>query len=297
MKNKSIYRSERGKQLILGKYEEYLQSFSCKIQREYVPTRFGRTHVLTMGKEDGKPLFILQGGNCINPVTLSWFEHLLSKYKVYAPDTIGHPGYSDETRISAKDESFALWITDLLDHYHIERCAFIGPSYGGGVILRLAAFRPQRIACAVLAAPAGISLGSKTKMIKEIMMPLLLYKISGSKKHLASIANAMSWGSMKAMDRKIIRMIFKYVSLEQDMPKLTTKSELKHYHSPTLLIAGKTDIFFPEDALLKKAVPLFGNLLEWRAYDMGHFPSSSHIEIINRDIVAFLAAHYSSVEN
>ena len=214
MKNKSIYRSEKGKQLILQHYENYLQSFSLNIRREYVPARFGQTHVLTMDKEDGKPLFIFQGGNCINPMTLSWFKGLLSEYKVYAPDTIGHPGYSDEARISAKDESFTLWITDLLDPYHIEHCAFVGPSYGGGIILRLAAFCPEKIACAVFAAPAGISLGSKAKMIKEIMLPLILYKTSGSKKQLKAIANAMSLGSMKAIVRKIIGMIFKHVSLE-----------------------------------------------------------------------------------
>ena len=234
-----------------------------------------------MGKEDGKPLFIFQGGNCINPMTLSWFKGLLSEYKVYAPDTIGHPGYSDEARISAKDESFTLWITDLLDPYHIERCAFVGPSYGGGIILRLAAFCPEKIACAVFAAPAGISLGSKAKMIKEIMLPLILYKTSGSKKQLKAIANAMSWGSMKAIVRKIIGMIFKHVSLEQDMPKLTVKKELEHYQSPTLIIAGKSDIFFPEEALFRKAASLFDALLEWRAYDMGHFPSDRHIEAIN----------------
>ncbi|WP_065412077.1 alpha/beta fold hydrolase [Pseudobacillus wudalianchiensis] len=292
MKQKSIYRSEQGRQLILLHYEAYLKSLNCNIDREYVPTRFGKTHVLTMGKRDGKPLFILQGGNCINPMTLSWFKGLLSEYKVYAPDTIGHPGYSDETRLSGKDESFALWVTDLLDHYHIERCAFVGPSYGGGIVLRLAAFYPEKIACAVLAAPAGINLGSKTKMIKEILIPLTLFKMSGSKKHLKAIADAMSLSSMKSIDKKIIGKIFRYVSLEQDMPKLTTEKELKHYHSPTLIVAGKTDIFFPEEALFKKAAVLFGDLLEWRAYDMGHFPSDSHLEWINADIKNFLLHHY-----
>lgn len=292
MSNRSIYKSEHRKQLILQRYNDYLQTFNCKVKREYVPTRFGRTHVLTMGKENGKPLFIFQGGNCINPMTLSWLKGLLNEYKIYAPDTIGHPGYSDETRISAKDESFALWTTDLLDHYRIDQCAFAGPSYGGGIILRLAAFFPERISCAVLAAPAGISLGSKAKMIREILLPLLLYRLTGSERQLQTIAGAMSHGSMKTVDKEIIGMIFNYVSLEQDMPKLTTKKELEHYRSPTLVIAGHYDIFFPADALFKKAAAIFGGLLEWRAYEMGHFPSHAHIEMFNTDIKNFLLKHY-----
>lgn len=83
------------------------------------------------GPKEAKPVFIFQGGNCINPMTLSWFSSLFSEYRIYAPDTLGHPGYSAETRISAKDDSFALWISDLMEHFKISKSAFIGPSYGG----------------------------------------------------------------------------------------------------------------------------------------------------------------------
>ncbi len=63
--------------------------------------------MLVMGPIDGKPLFILQGGNCYNPMTVSWFFPLFNKYRIYAPDTIGHPGYSDQKKISVKDNSYA----------------------------------------------------------------------------------------------------------------------------------------------------------------------------------------------
>lgn len=38
-------------------------------------------------------------------MTLSWFSSLFKDYLIYAPDTIGHPGYSAETRIPVQDES------------------------------------------------------------------------------------------------------------------------------------------------------------------------------------------------
>lgn len=288
----TIYKSKEGKEQILSQYEHYLTQFDLQIDREYVDTRFGKTHVLKMGKPDGKPLFIFQGGNCINPVTLSWFKGLLTEYKIYAPDTIGHPGYSDETRISASDQSFAHWIEDLMSYYKIERCAFIGPSYGGGIILRLAAFLPEKILCAVLVAPAGISLGSKAQMIKEILVPLLFYKMNGSSKSLKKIANVMSRNNMKDIDEGIIGSIFKYVSLENEMPKLTTAHEMKNYRAPTLIITGTEDIFFPERKISQKAAGLFGDQLELKRYTMGHFPSEEDLMKINVDIKSFLAKHY-----
>lgn len=288
----TIYKSKEGKEQILKFYEQYLKQFNLPIDREYVDTRFGKTHVLKMGKPDGKPLFIFQGGNCINPMTLSWFRGLLNEYMVYAPDTLGHPGYSDEVRISATDQSFAHWIEDLMTHFQIERCAFIGPSYGAGIILRLAAFLPEKIQCAVLVAPAGISLGSKAKMIKEILLPLLFYKMNGSAKSLKKIANTMSHNSMSAMDESIIGSIFRYVSLEQEMPKLTTVQEMKNYKSPTLVITGTEDVFFPENKISQKAAGLFHDQLELKKYNMGHFPSDEHLLSVHNDIQSFLKKHY-----
>jgi pimeloyl-ACP methyl ester carboxylesterase len=289
---KTIYKSLEGKEQILNQYEEYLTQFDSLISRDYVQTRFGRTHVLVLGKEDGKPLFIFQGGNCINPVTLSWFKGLLDEYKVYAPDTIGHPGYSDETRISASDGSFAEWTADLMDHYKVEKCAFIGPSYGGGIILRLAAFMPERIQCAVLVAPAGISLGSKLKMIKEILVPMISYKMNGSARSLRKIADIMSSNSMKQLDESIIGNIFKHTTLEQEMPKLTTSEELRDYSAPTLVITGTEDVFFPGNKISQKAEGLLGDWLELKQYQMGHFPSTAHLEKIDTDIKEFLKNHY-----
>jgi pimeloyl-ACP methyl ester carboxylesterase len=263
-----------------------------ELERTYIDTSFGKTHMLLAGPTDGKPLFIFQGGNCINPMTLSWFSPLINKYRVYAPDTIGHPGYSDQNRISAKDHSFALWITELMNYFNIERCAFIGPSYGAGIILRLAAFMPERIDCSILVSPAGMQLGSKITMIKKILIPLILFNITSSEKHLNQITNIMSANSMKEIDKQIIGDIFKYIKLEQEMPKLTEKKELTNYNSPTLIIAGKEDIFFPANRLNKVAKEIIPNLTAFKTFDMGHFPSEENLVEINNEIIEFLNNYY-----
>ncbi|WP_458460378.1 alpha/beta fold hydrolase [Paenibacillus sp.] len=286
-----IYRSEEGKSSILQEYEAYLDELGDNFTREYVETRFGQTHVLLTGPEDGKPLFILQGGNCVNPMTLSWFSSLFNEYRIIAPDTIGHPGYSEETRISARFDSLALWVSDLLDYYEIKKSAFIGPSFGGGIILRLATYIPERIACSVLVAPAGLAVGSKLKMVQDIVLPLVTYRMTSSPTSLQKIADRMSCNCMKELDKNIIGKIFKHVSLEQDMPKLTEKEELVNYTSPTLLLVGEKDIFFPADKLIERAREIIPNVKAVQ-YDTGHFPSQDVLTQMNREIIQFLQENY-----
>ncbi|PFA62951.1 alpha/beta hydrolase [Bacillus sp. AFS015802] len=291
MGKETIYKSE-GKRLISQHYDNYLKSFDFDVEQIYVDTSYGKTHILVAGPPEGKPIFIFQGGNCINPMTFSWFLPLVDKYRVYAPDTIGHPGYSGESRISAKDNSFAQWIKELMDYFNINSSAFVGPSYGAGIILRLATFMPDKIDCSVLVSPAGIRLGPKIRMIKDILLPLVLFQGTSSQKYLNKITDIMSDNSMREIDKKIIGDVFKYIRLEQEMPKLTTKEELSNYSSPTFIIAGKKDVFFPESRLNKAAREIIPNLIAFKTYDMGHFPSEEHLIKINNDIVEFLKDYY-----
>ncbi|MFS0555622.1 alpha/beta fold hydrolase [Brevibacillus sp. 179-C9.3 HS] len=287
----SIYKSEEGKRKIAQHYEAYIDLLNFEVERNYVETSFGKTHVLVAGPVVGKPLIIFQGGNCINPMTLSWFSSLLEKYRVYAPDTLGHPGFSDETRMSGQDDSFARWTLELMDHFGIQRCAFVGPSFGGGIILRLASYMPQKIDCSILVSPAGMRLGSKVKMIKEILLPLLLFNATSKEKHVDYITGIMSDHHMKKVDQQIIADIFRHVKLEHDMPKLTEKKELMQYHAPTLVIAGKKDVFFPESRLREAVKELLSNQT-FTAFDMGHFPDEEHLRLINVEMKQFLEAHY-----
>lgn len=292
MRKKTIYKSAAGKKIITEHYENYLESFTFEFERKYVETSYGKTHILIAGPPEGKPIFIFHGGNSINPMTLFRLSSLTDQYRIYAPDTIGHPGYSDETRISAKDHSFANWVDELMNFFNIKSCAFVGLSYGAGIILRLATFMPKKIDCAILVAPSGIKLGSKFTMIKDILLPLMLLNITTSEKYLKQICSNMSDNTMKEVDKQIIGEIFKYIKLEQEMPKLTTKEDLNNYNSPTFIIAGEKDIFFPEKRLIKTAREIISNLIAFKTYTMGHFPSDEHFKKINNDIIDFLKDYY-----
>ena len=74
-----------------------------------VPTRFGESHVLVAGPVDAPAVVVFQGGNVVNPLTLTWFASLADQLRIYAPDTIGQPGKSAGTRVSANDSSLGDW--------------------------------------------------------------------------------------------------------------------------------------------------------------------------------------------
>src|SRR5215211_1777665 len=98
----SIYRSSGGEAEILALYDGALTRLGVEYESTKIDTRFGDTHVLVTGPENAPPLVILPGGNFLNPTCLGWFLPLAKEHRVYAPDVVGQPGRSAQTRPSSK---------------------------------------------------------------------------------------------------------------------------------------------------------------------------------------------------
>ena len=105
---RTIYTSSEGEARILDLYDSFQKSIGVAFDDRMVNTRFGKTHVLVTGPEQGLPVVITHGGNSITPQGLRGLLPLLKKgqYRAYAPDTIGHPGKSAQVRLSSRDESY-----------------------------------------------------------------------------------------------------------------------------------------------------------------------------------------------
>src|SRR5512145_317993 len=134
MEQKSIYRSSQGEAALQAIYDRKLAQLGITTESRVVSTRFGKTHVLVTGPEDGMPVVMLHGGNSINPETLGWIIPLMERYRIYAPDTIGHPGKSAPVRLSPRDNSYGQWLADVLDGLELAQVALMGGSYGAGIL-------------------------------------------------------------------------------------------------------------------------------------------------------------------
>ena len=284
-----IYNSLEGKSKILAFYDKALSKLDVNYIDLFVDTRFGKTHILELGSEEGEPLVIFHGGNITNPVSLSWFKPLMSDYHIYAPDTIGHPGKSDETRISPRDDSYAHWAVDFLDEIGLNQANFIGPSYGGGITLKIAANAPERISKAVLIIPSGIANGSKTGLIFEIFIPLLIYKYFPNHDRLVRAVQPMLSEEMDEDLLQHIGNVLRYVKFEREFPRPVTEQELKGFKASTLVFAGEKDIFFPAEAIIPRVKAIIPNLAAAECMKgSNHFPPKQTLDYINKRIKTFL---------
>ena len=288
----SIYKSAEGKARILSLYDSFQNDLGVDFSDRMVNTRFGETHVLVAGLEQGVPVVITHGGNSIAPQGLRGLLPLLKlgRYRVYAPDTIGHPGKSAQVRISPRDQSYGQWLNDVLDGLGLDSAAFIGGSFGAGIILRLAAFAPQRIAKMALVVPSGIVAVPLTSMIFRISLPYLLYLLFPSRKRLY---RAVQWMGNDIEDDvlQLIEAVFQHVRVEAEMPRPATKAELADFSAPTLVIAAEKDAMFPGEALTERAREIFSNLKVVECLKGGtHYSSKPDLEYVNKRLTEFLAA-------
>ncbi|WP_026884942.1 alpha/beta fold hydrolase [Clostridium akagii] len=287
---KSIYKSTVGKEKILDIYNKLQAQLNTKFDSCYIDTRFGKTHILVGGDESAPPIICFHGGNVVNPITLKWFEPLAKNYRIYAPDAIGHPGKSDETRLNPKNNEYAEWVCDFMDGLGVEKAKFIGHSYGGGIIVGLAAFAPKRIEKAVLVAPSGIAGGKIYDMIRKILVPLTIYKIFPNDKNLLKACVAMFDDVIQEDVLLEIKYVYDYVKIETAFPKYATKEALHEYSSPTLLFAAENDVFFPSKLIVPRSEQIFSNLTKAVILqNSSHMQNNTNINKILTEIEYFFS--------
>lgn len=122
----SIYRSPQGKEQLLRLYDQNWTALDLDLERSFIPTRHGQTHVVTTGPKDGLPIMIFHGGNMISPISFAWITSLADRYRLYAPDTVGHPGYSDEKRLKTGSFQYGEWAADVIDGLGLDQPVVMG---------------------------------------------------------------------------------------------------------------------------------------------------------------------------
>lgn len=268
-------------------YDEALEGLGPGCESRTVGTGLGHTHVIVAGPEDAPPLVVLQGGNFLNPLCLSWFLPLANSYRLYAPDIVGQPGRSAQTRPSARGDGHARWLLDVLGGLGLGKVPFVGISYGAGVILRLAGFAPERVSGAVLVSPAGIASGPVWPMVREVALPMLLYRASPNRERLLRAARPL----LTAPEEPYVRQlgaVYRHVRLDREIPRAATREELSGYGGPTLLFAAERDLFFPAAEVLPRARAVIPNLETEVLAGCRHVPSRRAFDRINGRASSFL---------
>jgi len=156
MKNRKVFRSEEGRQKILGYYRELIGKLDFPYMERYIDTSFGKTYVFEAGSSDHQPVVLIHG-SCSN--SSMWFgdvNRLSQHYHVFSVDIAGDAGSSEPNRLDPSTNEFTDWLLEVWNGLDIEKASLIGNSLGGWICLQFASRFPERVNSLILLAPSGI---------------------------------------------------------------------------------------------------------------------------------------------
>lgn len=287
--NGSIYKSPEGEAGILALYDEALTELGTGYESLTVATRYGDTHVLAVGPVDAPPVVFLPGGNFLNPTCLRWFLPLSEEHRLYAPDLLGQPGRSAQTRPSPKGDGHAWWVEDVLDGLGLRRVPLVGLSYGAGVAIRAMGYAPERVSGAALVSPASLAAGPIPRILARVALPMLLYRLRPNRERLLRAARPILTEPEDLAVRQL-GVVYRHVRLDAGLPRMASEDELRGFGGPVAVFASEEDVFFPASAVLARAREVFPNLVLARSLrGSRHVPSKADLGDVNHDIRAFLA--------
>jgi pimeloyl-ACP methyl ester carboxylesterase len=214
----------------------------------------------------------------------------MSKYRIYAPDTLGHPGKSAPVRLSPRDDSYGWWLVDVLDALGLGKVAILAGSYGAGILLRTAVVAPERISKAIFMIPSGlVSLRWQT-LLFDMSIPMLIYRWSPSRKWLRKILQPLFLDNPIPEDViEITETVFQHVHVEPEMPRNVTREELAGFTAPVLVLAAENDRLFPAKKVMARSRQVFQNLVAAEIIPYSpHFIPKEVLPAINQRIDKFL---------
>ena len=284
----SIYKSREGEAEIQALYDEALHGLGLPYESLTVDTRAGDTLVLAAGPKDAPPVLLLPGGNFLNPTCLRWFSPLAAHNRLYAPDLVGQPGRSSQTRPSPKGDGHAFWVEDVLDSLGLRHVPLLDLSYGAGLAIRTMSLAPERVSRAALVSPAAVAAGPIPRILFDVALPMLLYRLRPTRKRLLRAARPILTEPEDLAVRQL-GAIYRYVRLDAGLPRMATEDELRGFREPVAVFASEDDVFFPARVVLPRARQLFPNLVHARClWGCRHVPARAALDGVNDYLRAFL---------
>jgi pimeloyl-ACP methyl ester carboxylesterase len=218
---------------ILKLYDQNWDALHLAREDCYIETRHGQTHVVVTGPADGQPIVVFHGGNMISPVSFAWITALTQKYRIYAPDTVGHPGYSAETWLDPGSFQYGERAADVLDGLHLDRPVVMGGSYGAGILLNLAAYAPQKIGKGILVVPSGFAPPPLLPLVIRIGFPMIMYQLTQQRTWLVRSLEPMFPQPSNAVV-EVTGEVYRSVRVEAQIPRSVRPADLQAYQATNL---------------------------------------------------------------
>ena len=149
-----IYKSDAGRQRLESHYQTFLTKLGSGVSIKRNKTRFGEGQLLVLGPSDGTPIICLHAMRTGAPFLLSELIPLSKVAKLYVPDLLGQSIKGIDTKLSLKDNSYADWLVDVMNHEGLASAGVFGVSWGGWVARLMANAYDERVSHLAMMVPA-----------------------------------------------------------------------------------------------------------------------------------------------
>jgi pimeloyl-ACP methyl ester carboxylesterase len=295
----SGFKTPRGEAAYMAAYEESMRLWTVPYQSRDLPSRFGSTHLVACGPEDGPPLVLL---HCFFTSLTTWAYNVaaLSQHRrVYALDVMGQPSKSvPDQPITSRDE-MAEWLTATLDGLGLQQADLVGYSFGGFAALDYAIHAPDRVGKLVLLSPVGGVVAPKKQFYVRGVLSAIL-----PSSQLTTELLWFNWFFHRPnLANQRTRLIFDRVSHQFTMglkhfrlgpgvlPTACTDDELRGVRAPTLLLVGRQEALYDAVSAVARAEALIPDVRAELIADASHDLPISQPEAVNRRVLAFLEGH------
>ena len=287
----AIYKSRSGYEAIMALYDSALAQAPVQYETITVKTRYGYTHVLSGGPVNGQPIFAFHGWNGNAAGMGAEFPFLFDSFRVYMPDIIGHPGRSSANRPETTGSTYADWAADVLEALDLQQTLMLGISGGGWVTLKFAAYYPQKVSRAVVMSTDGLSSTNTLGMLWG-MLPVALFPNRITAAWFLKFMTAPRSPKEKYAQgfAETMRISIKHFKT-QGNPGQLTDHELRHIHSPLLVLMGEFERLFKPHIAIERARSLIPGLVSAEMVpDAGHLMTADQPDWLKQRVLKFIQA-------
>ena len=268
---KSIYHSEECKRKVIELYDSQIKKLGIPYKDIYVDTSFGKTHIVETGNLEGIPLLVLHGGNATTAYNLEYCDFLLKDFHIYGVDTIGHPGKSDETCLSAKNFDYGKWCAQVINVLGYEKMKCFAGSFGAGILVKTMCVSYQKLERIVLLVPGGIK-NAPAIMSMSMLFPMIMYWITGKREWFIKCILPMAIREENISEEILVtaKCSIDNAKIKKGMPSNVPTKLLKKCQSDTYILAAEKDCLFPGKGVIERAKSVLPNCKTYLLKDRGH---------------------------
>lgn len=256
-----MFKNEAGKEEILKLYDQKLEYLHIKYRYQQIQTSLGVTNVIIAGDSSKPPLVLIHGSNGCAPVVLEAFPNIFQDFHVFAVDVIAQPNKSvaNQKKINMKDDSYGIWMNEVLEHFKLNEVVMAGFSLGGLICLKTLLYNESRVKEVFLISPAYIVNGNPLKALFKVFIPMKRFIKTGHLKYVGRVVGEL-FTSNDQFAHQFLAKVFTHFEMDFTPVPVIKKTQAKNITTPITLFAAGEDLLFPGTKMIRRAKKIFPSL-------------------------------------